>query len=126
MTEFELGEILHNNYDGLWQGAQMYFTLVSAYLVVAYLIGDKLTRGQNTIVTGLYVVWVAGVILGQYSTSAQMMIVSQELLSIGSKILPDAIRNPTQVGVYSFLVVQFLGVVASLYFMWTVRHPRTE
>jgi hypothetical protein len=42
MTEYELGEMLYNTYDGLWQGSQMYFTLFSAYLVIAYLVGTKL------------------------------------------------------------------------------------
>ena len=47
MTEYELGEMLYNTYDGLWQGSQMYFTLFSAYLVIAYLVGTKLNRAHK-------------------------------------------------------------------------------
>ncbi len=126
MTEFELGEMLHNNYEGLWQAAQMYFTLVSAYLVVAYLIGAKLGKGQNAVITGLYLVWIAGVIQAQYTTSTQTMRISDQLLSMGSTILPYAAKSQTQAGIYSFIVVQVLGVVASLWFMWSVRHPKTQ
>ena len=126
MTEYELGELLHNNYDGLWQSAQMYFTLVSAYIVVAYLVGQKLTRVQIGIITGLYLVWVIGITQAHYSTSVQMIQVSDSLLAIGSDILPRAVRDQTRAGVYSFALVQVLGIIASLYFMWSVRHPKTE
>ena len=126
MTEYELGELLHNNYEGLWQGAQMYFTLVSAYLIVVYLIGFRLSRVQISIITGLYLVWMAGVILAQHATSLQTMHVSNELLAQGSSLLPQAAYTESQAGVFSFLVVQVLGIAASLWFMWSVRHPKTE
>ena len=51
MTEYELGEMLYNTYENLWNSAQMYFTLVSAYLITGYLVGAKLTTQQNKIVT---------------------------------------------------------------------------
>ncbi len=126
MTEYELGEILHNNYGGLWQAAQMYFTLVSAYLAVAYLVGAKLTKGQNLVVTGLYLVWIAGVIQAQYTTSTQTMRISDELILISSTILPAADKAQTQAGIFSFIVVQVFGVIASLWFMWSLRHHKKE
>ena len=104
----------------------MYFTLVSAYLVVAYLVGAKLDKAQNLIVTGLYVVWTVGIIQSQYSTSIQMVGITGQLLSSESTFLPPDVGTQTQAGVYSFLVVQILGLLASLYFMWTVRRPKSE
>ena len=124
MTEYELGEMLYNTYDGLWQGSQMYFTLVSAYLVIAYLVGSKLDKAQNFIVTGLYIVWTVGIIQSQYSTSVQMVGITDLLLSSESTFLPSEVGTQTQAGVYSFLVVQALGLFASLYFMWTVRRSK--
>ena len=126
MTEYELGEMLYNTYDGLWQGSQMYFTLVSAYLVVAYLVGAKLNRVQNLIVTGLYFVWTLGIIQSQYSTSVQMIGITDQLLSSNASFLSVDVGAQTQAGVYSFLAVQLLGLLASGYFMWSVRHPKTE
>ena len=125
MTEYELGEMLYNTYDGLWQGSQMYFTLVSAYLVIAYLVGAKLDKAQNLIVTGLYVVWTVGIIQSQYSTSIQMVGITHQLLSSESTFLPAEVGTQTQAGVYTFLIVQVLGLLASLYFMWTVRRSRS-
>ncbi len=125
MTEYELGEMLYNTYDGLWQGSQMYFTLVSAYLIIAYLVGSKLDKAQNLIVTGLYVVWTVGIIQSQYSTSVQMVGITDLLLSSESTFLPSEVGTQTQAGVYTFLVVQVLGLIASLYFMWTVRRSKT-
>ena len=104
----------------------MYFTLVSAYLVVAFLVGAKLSRVQNLIVTGLYFVWTVGIMQSQYSTSIQMIGITDQLLSLSSSFLSADVGTQTQAGVYSFLVVQLLGLFASLYFMWSVRHPKTE
>ena len=126
MTEYELGEMLYNTYDGLWQGSQMYFTLVSAYLIVAYLVGAKLNRAQNAIVTGLYCVWTIGLIQSQYSTSVQMIGITDQLLSSNSSFLSNDVGAQTQAGVYTFLIVQMLGLVASLYFMWSVRRADIE
>ena len=126
MTEYELGEMLYNTYEGLWQGSQMYFTLVSAYLVVAYLVGEKLNNTQNLIVTGLYFVWTVGIIQSQYSTSVQMMGITDQLLSSNASFLSVDVGAQTRVGVYSFMTVQLLGLGASLYFMWSVRHPKKE
>ena len=126
MTEYELGELLHNNYEGLWQAAQMYFTLVSAYIIVAYLVGAKLSRVQNSIITGLYLVWMVGLIVAQHATSTQTMRVSNELVTMGSALLSEAAYAESMLGVFSFIVVQVLGVMASLWFMLSVRHRRVE
>ena len=104
----------------------MYFTLVSAYLVVAFLVGAKLSRVQNLLVTGLYFVWTVGIIQSQYSASIQMIGITDQHLSSSSSFLSADVGTQTQAGVYSFLVVQLLGLFASLYFMWSVRHPKTE
>ena len=126
MTEYELGEMLYNSYGSLWEGSQMYFTLVSAYLVVSYLVGHKLTRIQNIIITSLYLVWVTGIVDAQRTESLINLGLTDELLLRNSIVMPDQVAVTADFGLYSYIAVQIAGVAASLYFMWTVRHPKTE
>ena len=122
MTEFELGEMIYNSTGSMASLAQVYFGLVSAYLVVSYMVGDKLTRVQSVIITTLYVAWVTTVIQGVLSESQTTLHLVQELETHGSTI--GIYVHPS--GIIGFLSVQVLGLIASLYFMWSIRHPRTE
>lgn len=127
MTEYEMGELLYNTYDTLWETSQMYFTLVSAYLVVAWLVGKKLTRGQYVIVTALYLFWVAGIIQTQVFTGLSTLQLASSIASQGDLLLKGyGSGTPMIIGIYSFTVVMVCGVFASLYFMWSVRHQKTD
>ena len=121
MTEFELGEMIYNSIDSMTSLSQVYFGLVSAYLVVSYLVGDKLTMVQSTIITALYIIWFSSVIQGVYSESLTTLHLFQELEIHGNTI--GKYVHPS--GIIGFLLVQVLGLIASLYFMWTIRHART-
>jgi hypothetical protein len=123
MTEYELYEVLHNSFDTLWESSQMYFTLVSAYLVVAYLVGDKLTGKQNVIVTTLYIVWIVGVINTQITSGTGAIRISKAISLLDTVSYERLTIEPLVFGVYTFTAVMIGGVFASLYFMWTVRHP---
>ena len=126
MTEFELGEMLHNQFTVMWQAGQMYFTLVSAYLIASYMVGTKLTRQQNAVITSLYVVWITSVIIGQITSADAVLRLVNALLAIDSVALGSGTSLETESAVYSFVFVQIAGVLASLWFMWSIRHPKTE
>ncbi|TDG12855.1 hypothetical protein E2F43_14950 [Seongchinamella unica] len=124
MTEYEMGELLHNQFDTLWESSQMYFTLVSAYLVVAYLVGDKLTRKQYSIVTTLYLFWVYGVIQTQCVSGIGAIRLAEIISGKEGILLQYSHGFLMEFGIFGFTVVMVCGVFASLYFMWTVRHPK--
>jgi len=122
-----MGELLNNSFDTLWETSQMYFTLVSAYLVVAYLVGEKLTRTQCRIITVLYLFWVAGVIQTQLFSGIGALRLAGIIAETGTVLIGrygDGLAM--KIGIYSFSIVMICGVLASLYFMWTVRHSKTE
>ncbi len=124
MTEFEVREVLFNIFDTMSDNAAMYFTLVSAYLATSYVVGRNLSTKQLTIINVLYVVWVLGSINAMYS----MLIASNDMydqlraLGIGTQLRPEQ----SNMALGGFIFVQVGGLLASLYFMWTVRHPQTE
>ena len=62
MTEYELFELLQGSYEKMNVDTTIYFTLVSAYLVVAFLVGSNLTRIQLFIINTLYILWTLGTI----------------------------------------------------------------
>ena len=127
MTEYEMGELLYNTYDTLWESSQMYFTLVSAYLVVAYLVGAKLTRPQYMVITVLYLFWAAGVIQTQIFTGIGSLRLAKYIASNGEVLVGQyGAGTAMQIGIYGFTAVMVCGVFASLYFMWSIRHPNTQ
>ena len=54
MTEFEIGEALTSNMGIVLEALSIYLTITSAYLVVAYLVGDKLARSQVVVVSTVW------------------------------------------------------------------------
>ena len=124
MTEYELGEMMHAQSAQMWQSGQMYFTLVSAYLVVGYLAGARLTRAQVGVVTSLYLIWVASVVVGHVTAGATYMRLQLALSEMESLAVGHVAEAPLVMTAFS--LVQIVGVFASLWFMWSVRHSKTH
>jgi hypothetical protein len=134
MTEYEIADLAVSTQELIWlqvqvmQGTldqvfytlEVFGTLLFGYLMVAYFIGAQLTRVQAGILTTLYLFWVVrlGAVLNLLWLSAQMTI--GEVRKISPDLLPAI---PSLWGPYTILT---LLTLASLYFMWSVRHPKTE
>ncbi len=125
MTEYELTDVMYNIFSNMNEAAVMYFTLVSAYIGMSFLIGKKLTRFQLVIINVLYITWVIGVINTVYSGLANALEVTQALDSMNA-IITNQGSEIISISIYSFMAVQFGGIIASLLFMWSVRHPNSE
>jgi len=126
MTEFEFRESLAALYGQVSQDSTMCFTLISAYLVVAYLVGARLTITQVIIVNTLSGFW-AGMsifaIHSELSSAAQLTVRFSE-----AGYLPSSNGDASNTGyiALAYPAVLFLGVIAAFYFMWSIRHPKTE
>ena len=115
----------------------IYLTVVSAFLGAAYIGGAKLTRPQSII--GSAVFTFAGLFSAQQVYTFFKEYDSQ-LRSIGEMYvhMADVYNKPGWItygeGVlanaaaglheYILLGLMMLGILASLYFMWSVRHPK--
>ncbi|MEP5567587.1 MAG: hypothetical protein ABJN62_07125 [Halioglobus sp.] len=121
MDEYELMDLLQGTYDKMGEDATMYFTLVSAFLAVAFLAGKRLSKAQLAIASTLYVLWALGTINSMYTGMQTALLLEERLIQMGSNLAGVA---PTDFWVLSFMAVQAGGVIASLYFLWSVRsHP---
>jgi hypothetical protein len=138
MTEYEIADLALSTQEVIQQQAglvletaglaltslSVYFTLIFGYLIVAYFIGANLTRAQNAILTLLYL---SIVILNRVAFLGIQQ--AGKALHLDLKELrPDATPASlfTDSGIVISTVVFAASIAASLYFMWRVRHPKTE
>ena len=97
-------------------------TLMSGYLVAAYLVGSQLSRPQVVIVNTLYLLLSTFLLMSIYNLSIR----ATEMAAIAIEMSDKRILTPQlwlpmgMISIFSFCLV------ASLKFMWDVRHPKRE
>jgi hypothetical protein len=97
-------------------------TLMSGYLVAAYLVGSQLGRPQVVIVNTLYLLLSTFLLMSTYNLSIR----ATEMAAIAIEMSDKRILTPQlwipmgMISIFSFCLV------ASLKFMWDVRHPKRE
>jgi hypothetical protein len=122
MSEYELTDAVNSTLSLFLSTILAYLTIVSAYLIAAFISGDKLTRQQFIAISILFV-FAAGLVVWS-------------LWGLGSRIAytAEALRhaNPDHPILFKTLfrdlitMLCVLGIPASFKFMWDVRHPKTE
>lgn len=138
MTEYEIADLAASKAVELQGGISLFQTAVSmvtdiiqqymnilfAYIIAAYFIGASLSRRQAWILTTLYVLFQTWMIVAIIGRGYFLGIIVERLLELQDYStawmgLPLALRTTSAVLLVSVLF-------ASLYFMWSVRHPKTE
>ena len=114
MTEVEFAEAFSAYLDTSFANMGLYITIISGYLVVAYLAGKDLTRSQLIIVSSLFVVFASIMSLSGFALLERA--IELEAQREGGR---DALDHAG----YFLLVLQFLGILAALKFMMDVRKP---
>ena len=95
-------------------------TVISGYLIVAYVVGNHLEKGQIIIINFLYIFFAT--LLWYGSTSALFKQV--EFVEQLQALRPDAFYPASQEIDFAVAFVTYLVDLASLKFMWDVRHPK--
>jgi len=122
MTEYELADLM-----GAASGDSLVFipiivSFISAYLVVAWLIGAKLSLSQVSLVNSLFLIF-AGIMGSSWLVRIELALSYQkELLAINPEraILVNAWLVP------SVSVVAVLLILGCLKFMWDIRHSSSQ
>jgi hypothetical protein len=122
MTEAELHEIAALFSTGAMTALSIYLSVISAFLVVAFVVGSKLTRSQLIIVSTLFVL---GALFFTYGT-AGFFIRQIPIVERLAALHPDQHYAVYPASVMAIAAIQVLGILACLKFMWDVRHPKTE
>ena len=100
----------------------LYLSIVSGYLVVAYIVGNKLTHAQVLIISGLFVFATSYCTANLTTWYQRALEFANEAKAINPKRI---VSNNEYVVTYTGILFS-LGIVASLYFMWDVRLSKTK
>lgn len=129
MTEFEAA-ILRNDTaanilmmgDGIASHIAIYLTLISGYLVAAFLAGNRFSRVQVSIATALYTLaylFQSLLLLAYFRAASRAIDYYQTLYpTAGVGLIGDV------GGGYLGLVLVLLVYIASIWFMWNVRRAK--
>ena len=116
MTEYEFMDLSAAFADTAISALMGYFTVLSAYFIVAYIVGPSLNRGQIIAVNGLFLVMAFFMTWGAGSYFYQ---------SYTYRVLAGAYTPPA--AAYTVAIpLLIIGVFLGLKFMWDVRHPKAE
>ena len=121
MTEYELIDALGNYSSGMQSWIASYFSGVTAFLITAYMAGNNLTKPQAITISGGFTLFAIMSITGYYGLGLRMIEFTDEL----RELRPGHAYLTSELGVLTFALVFTIGILASLMFMWSVRHPKT-
>jgi len=120
-----LGTIILGVISAIGDAVQQYMTVLFAYMAAAHFIGASLENRQAVIFTILYLLWQFWtlIVLGLRSLGLTTTMANINALEEGAAEIPIVFP---QFITASSLMLLLVALFASLYFMWTVRHPKTE
>ena len=120
MTEYEYAELIATYSSNAGTFFATYLTLLSGYLIAAFVVGVRLNPVQVTILNTGYVVAAFISIWAAYGAGMVQIHYTELLLTTASES-PQAGRD----WVVTMLGILMLGgLLASLFFMWNVRHAK--
>jgi hypothetical protein len=122
MTEGDIIEAAAAAIANSMSGFTVFITFTFGFLATAYIVGGKLTRLQALTATGLYVV-AAGYTTLTIVAWMQAFFAITEVKATALDTVPLIQRG---YWVQSTIVLLSMGILISLYFMWSVRHRKTE
>jgi hypothetical protein len=93
-----------------------FFTVLFGYLLAAHFLGDKLSVKQLLIFNGMYLATILGLVFNMWGGWNDMY----KWFAM-ARDAPTATVQPHIVGA---MLIYVSLVLASLYFMWTVRHSK--
>ena len=117
MTEAEAYELaLMASANGV-TSFTVYITFTFGYLAAAYFAGDKLTTSQVVTVSALYLFSALSAMLNLISDLDYM----GTALSHAPNLAPEGALNGAEFWTAYMSILMGVGILASLYFMWSIR-----
>lgn len=120
--EMEMEDILTGMTTAALDCFGMYVTMLVAYLVTAYFVGNRLAVQQAMIISVLFVTAAIVMTWGSFAFLSRAIPVANALETMHTDRIygaQPAVRNIT-------VAIMGFGILACLKFMWDVRHFRTE
>ena len=131
--------LLRSTEETLFLGITIYLTLISAFLAAAYIGGFKLNKTQAvigssifTVASGYLVFTIMGLVQGinfqNRAVGLQYQQMAEQYARPDWTLFGESFYNSGLTGWHEVLILAILvsGIIASLYFMLSVRHTQTE
>jgi hypothetical protein len=104
------------------EALNLFYSLLFGYVLAAYVVGKKLTKSQVVTLSLLYLGAVIYNRFASYSIIQTAITIIEQLEGSG----PSVVNPLTPEGMIAILVISAIAVLASLYFMWSIRHPKIK
>lgn len=121
MTEAELWELLNAYNTAGMTALALYFTVVSSFLIVAYLAGSDLTKYQAIIISGLFVIFAGLFTYGTIGYFERALYFTTRMPAYTDSTFRMNPAMPPIIG-----TVQCIGIITSLIFLWQVRRSKKK
>ena len=126
MTAYEYLDLAHSGAANASTSLAFGFSLLCAYLFVAYLVGSKLTTSQVIALTVIYMVSYLLNTAAHLSATAEVLELTELALELSPNLNVASFTVAFGGAVYIASFVRLSIFVISLWFMWDVRHPKKE
>jgi hypothetical protein len=122
MSEYELADILVSVSGDTLVFIPLFISIFSGYLVVAWIVGEELTRAQVSLVNTLFCAFVLLLLVAWAKRILVVLSYQADLITMNPS-RPELVGGWLIPGVTIFMLVALL---ACLNFMWSIRHAQTK
>ena len=122
MTEVEALELIATYTANALESFSLYLSFTAAFLITAYFVGNNLTGFQTFAASSLYCTAAVSAFLALMA-SVQAWVAIKESTSTVLDSVP--IYSPS-LWLTMMPLILAPGILVSLYFMWSIRHPKAE
>lgn len=122
MTEYELVDNAMSYFNAALTAFGMYITVISGYVIAAFVAGERLNSAQVWIVNVLFVCTASAFTIATVACYSRMSMYAVRMLELD----PNRASTNTEYAAGSIAVIQILGIAACLYFMWSSRQAKAE
>ncbi len=126
MTEYEIRDLFASTVSGSSEILSILISVISAYLIVSWLVGAKLTRPQVVWVNLLFITFSSMIVLRWTTGYRVAMYLQQDFIQLNPDITAGLIVEITPELIAGLTCIYAAAILGSLKFMWDVRHPKTE
>lgn len=125
MTEFELVELINMTTSNVIANQALFVSILSAYLVVAYSVGHRLTVYQVAFINIIFIVFSLIGIQAVRGLLDFLVAYSNQLIELRGFTESQGLLQRNFVS-WGMLIVRYVMCIGALIFMWQVRHPKIE
>ena len=123
MTQYETLDLAQSAFSSSIAAYALFLSIVTGYLVTAYMAGKELDRAQVLLLSGLFLVVVS---IAIWSVSSYIYWGTVYSLTAGSEKIGRSIMAPKPWLPGFMAIVNSLTAMACLLFMWRIRHEKQD